>query len=201
MLVYLLKSHLMNKLKYLSVFLLFFYLIGIFTKESESTNYYGEYKSHKYFKYLDDVGKRIMDRVDNSKKVIYIPKENTPFCKNNPGYAAYVDWPNKKGTDFVICTSRITRGNSYAYSYNLINDAVRHEAIHSAQFCRYTRYDDYLLYPLGTVDKKVLLNYAKYVTSDIYAGIPYQQKLAEMEANYYEDKPYSILVQLNKHCY
>ena len=121
MLVYLLKSHLMNKLKFLTVFLLFFYLIGIFTKESESTNYYyGEYKSHKYFKYLDDVGKRIMDRVDNSKKVIYIPKENTPFCKNNPGYAAYVGWPIKKGTDFVICTSRITRGNSYDYSYDLL---------------------------------------------------------------------------------
>ena len=191
----------MNKLKFLTVFLLFFYLIGIFTKESESTNYYGDYKSHKYFKYLDEVGKIIMDRVDNSKKVIYIPKENTPYCKNNPGYAAYVDWPNKKGTDFVICTSRLTRGYSYDDSYDLINDAVRHEAIHSAQFCRYTSYDDYLLYPLGTVDKKVLLNYEKYVTSDIYAGIPYQQKLAEMEANYYEDRPYSILVQLNKHCY
>ena len=90
---------------------------------------------------------------------IFIPKENTPYCKNNPGYVAYVDWPNKKGTDFVICTSRITRGNSYDYSYDLINDAVRHEAIHSAQFCRYTSYNDYLLYPLGTVDKKVLLNY------------------------------------------
>ena len=201
MLVYLLKSHLMNKLKFLTVFLLFFYLIGIFTKESESTNYYGEYKSHKYFKYLDDVGKRIMDRVDNSKKVIYIPKENTPFCKNNPGYAAYVEFPYKNVTDFVICTSRITRGNSYDYSYDLINDAVRHEAVHSAQFCRYTSYDDYILYPLGTVDKKTLLNYEKYVTGDIYAGIPYQQKLAEMEANYYEDRPYSILVQLNKHCY
>ncbi len=201
MIVYLLKSHLMNKLKFLTVFLLFFYLIGIFTKESESTNYYGDYKSHKYFKYLDDVGKIIMDRVDNSKKVIYIPKENTPFCKNNPGYAAYVDWPNKKGTDFVICTSRLTRGYSYDDSYDLINDAVRHEAIHSAQFCRYTSYDDYLLYPLGTVDKKTLLNYEKYVTGDIYAGIPYQQKLAEMEANYYEDLPYSILNQLNKHCY
>ena len=50
-------------------------------------------------------------------------------------------------------------------------------------------------------DTLSLLNYEKYVTGDIYAGIPYQQKLAEMEANYYEDRPYSILVQLNKHCY
>ena len=106
MLVYLLKSHLMNKLKFLTVFLLFFYLIGIFTKESESTNYYGEYKSHKYFKYLDDVGKRIMDRVDNSKKVIYIPKENTPFCKSNSDYAGYVYFPYKKVSEFVICCPR-----------------------------------------------------------------------------------------------
>ena len=65
----------MNKLKFLTVFLLFFYLIGIFTKESESTNYYGDYKFHNYFKYLDDVGKRIMDRVDNSKKYLYTKRK------------------------------------------------------------------------------------------------------------------------------
>ena len=135
------------------------------------------------------------------RQVIYIPKENTPYCKNNPGYAAYVDWPNRNGTDFVICTLRITRGNSYENSYSQINDAVRHEAVHSAQFCRYTSFDDYLLYPLGIVDKKTLLKYKKFVTSEIYDGIPYHQRLAEMEANYLEDKPYTVLTQLNKYCY
>ena len=192
----------MKKVINLSLLIFFFYLIGVFTKEAETTYYYGDYKFHKYFEYLDDVGKEIMDKVDNSKKVVYIPKENTPFCKNNPGYAAYVDWPKKNGTDFVICTSRITRGNSYEYSYYLINDAVRHEAVHSAQFCKYTNFNDYLLYPLGVVEEKVLLKYKKFVPDEgIYAGISYQQRLAEMEANYFEDKPYSILVQLNKHCY
>ena len=186
----------------LSLSLFFLYLLGILTKGVYSTNYYGDYKYHSYFKYLDEVGEKIMDRVDNSKKVIYIPKENTPYCKNNPGYAAYVEWPNRSGTDFVICTSRITRGNSYEYSYYAINDAVRHEAIHSAQFCRYTSYEDYLLYPLGVLDEKELLKY-KYLVPDegIYAGIPFQQRLAEIEAYYLEDKPYLVLNQLNNHCY
>ena len=192
----------MIKLINLSLSFFFFYLIGILTKGVESTNYYGDYKFHSYFEYLDEVGEKIMDRVDNSKKVIYIPKENTPFCKNNPGYAAYVDWPNRNGTDFVICTSRITRGSTYDYSYYAINAAVRHEAVHSAQFCRYTSYDEYLLFPLGVVDKKELLKYEKFVPNEgIYAGIPIQQRLAEMEANYFEDKPYSVLNQVNKYCY
>lgn len=189
-----------NLLSFLSLVLFSSYLIGFLNKESEA-NYYGDYKNQKYYEYLDAVGKEIMNRVDNSKKVIYIPKENTPYCKNNPGYAAYVDWPNRNGTDFVICTLRITRGNSYENSYSEINDAVRHEAVHSAQFCRYTSFDDYLLYPLGIVDKKTLLKYKKFVSSEIYDGIPYHQRLAEMEANYLEDKPYKVLTQLNKYCY
>ena len=189
-----------NLLSFLSLVLFISYLIGFLNKESEA-NYYGDYKNQTYYEYLDSVGKEIMNRVDNSKKVIYIPKENTPYCKNNPGYAAYVDWPNRNGTDFVICTLRITRGNSYENSYSEINDAVRHEAVHSAQFCRYTSFDDYLLYPLGIVDKKTLLKYKKFVSSEIYDGIPYHQRLAEMEANYLEDKPYTVLTQLNKYCY
>ena len=189
-----------NLLSFLSLVLFSSYLIGFLNKESEA-NYYGDYKNQKYYEYLDAVGKEIINRVDNSKKVIYIPKENTPYCKNNPGYAAYVDWPNRNGTDFVICTLRITRGNSYENSYSEINDAVRHEAVHSAQFCRYTSFDDYLLYPLGIVDKKTLLKYKKFVSSEIYDGIPYHQRLAEMEANYLEDKPYTVLTQLNKYCY
>ena len=189
-----------NLLSFLTLVLFSSYLIGFLNKESEA-NYYGDYKNQKYYEYLDAVGKEIMNRVDNSEKVIYIPKENTPYCKNNPGYAAYVDWPNRNGTDFVICTLRITRGNSYENSYSEINDAVRHEAVHSAQFCRYTSFDDYLLYPLGIVDKKTLLKYKKFVTSEIYDGIPYHQRLAEMEANYLEDKPYTVLTQLNKYCY
>lgn len=189
-----------NLLSFLSLVLFSSYLIGFLNKESEA-NYYGDYKNQTYYEYLDSVGKEIMNRVDNSKKVIYIPKENTPYCKNNPGYAAYVDWPNRNGTDFVICTLRITRGNSYENSYSEINDAVRHEAVHSAQFCRYTSFDDYLLYPLGIVDKKTLLKYKKFVSSEIYDGIPYHQRLAEMEANYLEDKPYTVLTQLNKYCY
>ena len=189
-----------NLLIFLSIVLFGSYLKGLLNKELQA-NYYGDYKNQKYYEYLDAVGKEIMNRVDNSEKVIYIPKENTPYCKNNPGYAAYVDWPNRNGTDFVICTLRITRGNSYENSYSEINDAVRHEAVHSAQFCRYTSFDDYLLYPLGIVDKKTLLKYKKFVSSEIYDGIPYHQRLAEMEANYLEDKPYKVLTQLNKYCY
>ena len=192
----------MIKLINLSLSLFFFSLFGVLSEGVESTNYYGDYKNHSYFKYLDEVGEKIMYKVDNSKKVIYIPKENTPYCKNNPGYAAYVDWPNRNGTDFVICSSRLIRGNSYENSYYAINAAVRHEAVHSAQFCRYTSYNDFLLYPLGVVETKELLKYKKFVPDEgIYAGIPIQQRLAEMEANYFEDKPYSVLNQLNKYCY
>ena len=64
----------MIKLINLSLSLLFFYLFGFLTRGVESTNYYGDYKNHSYFKYLDEVGELIMERVDNSKKVIYIPE-------------------------------------------------------------------------------------------------------------------------------
>ena len=68
----------MLKVINLSLSLLFFYLFGVLNKDVDSTNYYGDYKFHSYFNYLDEAGEKIMDRVDNSKKVIYIPKENTP---------------------------------------------------------------------------------------------------------------------------
>ena len=64
--------------KYKFVFFVPFFLIilGIFGEKDK--NYYGEYKTHKYYKYLDEIGKKIMDSVDNSKKnYVYTSREYT----------------------------------------------------------------------------------------------------------------------------
>ena len=175
-------------------FLIYFGLLG-----AKAQNYYGDYKSHKYYKYLDEIGKKIIDRVDNSKKIIYIPQENTPFCKSNPDYWGYVNWPYEKVTEFGICTYRIMKESDYKnISFNL-NNVIRHEAMHSAQFCRFPGL--IALKPIG-IDLKYLMPYEKYVPNEgIYKGIPYEQKIGELEAYYGEDNPYFVLSKLNQFCY
>ena len=185
--------------KYKFVFFVpsFLIILGIFGEKDK--NYYGEYKTHKYYKYLDEVGKKIMDSVDNSKKIIYIPQENTPFCKSNSDYAGYVNFPYKKVSEFGICTYRIMKGSDYKnISFNL-NSVVRHEAMHSAQFCRFPGL--IALKPIG-IDQKYLMPYKKYVPNEgIYKDIPYEQKIGELEAYYGEDNPYLVLSKLNQFCY
>ena len=175
-------------------FLIYFAFLG-----AKAQNYYGEYKSHEYYKYLDEIGKKIIDRVDNSKKIIYIPKENTPFCKSNPDYWGYVNWPNKKVTEFGICTYRIIRGSDYKNISLNLNNVVRHEAMHSAQFCRFPGL--IALKPIG-IDLKYLMPYKKFVPNEgIYKDIPYEQKIGELEAYYGEDNPYLVLSKLTQLCY
>ena len=189
-------KNILNKSKFL-IFISFLIYLGFLGAKDQ--NYYGEYKSHKYYKYLDEVGKKIMDRVDNSKKIIYIPQENTPFCKSNSDYAGYVNFPYKKVSEFGICTYRIMKGSDYKnISFNL-NSVVRHEAMHSAQFCRFPEL--IALKPIG-IDLKYLMPYKKFVPNEgIYKDIPYEQKIGELEAYYGEDNPYMVLSKLNQLCY
>ena len=43
---------------------------------------FDDYTSLNYYKYLDSVGRKIMDRVDTAKTINYWPKENLPSCKS-----------------------------------------------------------------------------------------------------------------------
>ena len=172
-----------------------------FYEKIVGTNYYGEYKSHNYYDYLDDIGKEIMFRVDNSEKIIFLPKENTPFCKTNPGYAGYVNFPKRSGTDFGICTFRIIESQDFQTSSFLVNNVVRHEGMHVAQFCNKPGFNKPAIYPLNITNSSNLLKYKSEIESDIYTGIPENQKLAELEAFYAEDKPYLISELISAYCY
>lgn len=188
-------KNLISKFKFIFI-ILFFIFLG--SQGEKDKNYYGEYKTYEFYNYLDEVGKVIMDRVDNSKKIIYIPKENTPFCKSNPDYAGYVKFPYKKVSEFGICTYRIIKSDYINISPNL-NDVVRHEAMHSAQFCRFPSLTS--LKPVG-IDLNFLIPYKKFVPNEgIYKDIPYDQRVGELEAYYGEDNPSLVLSKLNKFCY
>ena len=185
--------------KYKFVFFVPFFLIilGIFGENDK--NYYGAYKTHKYYKYLDEIGKKIMGRVDESKKIIYIPKENTPFCKSNPDYAGYVNFPYKKVSEFGICTYRIIKGSNYNNISLNLNNVVRHEGMHSAQFCRFPGLA--ALKPIG-INLKYLMPYKKFVLNEeIYKDKPDAQIIGELEAYYGEDNPYLVLSKLTQYCY
>ena len=198
-----------NSINYPFCFLLL-YFFAFISQELKNTfyfqnvsgdHYYGEYKTHKYYVYLDEIGKEIMKRVDESKEIIFLPKENTPFCKSNPGYAGYVDWPKRNGTDFGICSFRVIEGQDYETAAFNINSVVRHEGMHAAQFCKRPGFDNPGLYPLKITSISNLLKYEMNLESDIYDGIPENQKIAELEANYVEDKPYLISELIEAHCY
>ena len=194
-----------NSINYPLCFLILYFFIFISqelkNKIHTVENYYGEYKTHKYYAYLDEIGKEIMKRVDESKEIIFLPKENTPFCKSNPGYAGYVDWPKRQGTDFGICTFRILESLDYERSSFHINSVIRHEGMHAAQFCERPGFDNPGLFPLDIVSRRNLIKYEINLENEIYDGIPENQKFAELEANYVEDKPYLVSELIAANCY
>ncbi len=160
---------------------------------------YEDYTSLEYYDHLDSVGREIMDKVDSSINVSYWPKENLPSCKSgNEIYFGYVSYPGLlSSSDFVICTYNIWSyfgENQFNYQ---INSTVRHEAAHSAQFCKG---GDYLL----GVDKRKFAGYPNervYGPYSIYKNLPYGEKLMELEAFALESEPYFVLRNLERYCF
>lgn len=175
----------------------FYFLFGI-NPVVKSEDRYGDYKKHKYLRYADELGLIIMDLVDNSKKFIYIPKENTPKCKKEDIFG-YVS--SSTGV-FGICTYTILNyGQNIEEDKFEINATIRHEAVHSAQFCK----DPTALRPLG-VSRRKLEGYPanQVLPDDSYyskAGFTFTEKIAEMEGFYGELEPYFVIEALNKNCY
>tara|TARA_B100001989_G_scaffold223163_1_gene176940 strand:+ start:1161 stop:1706 length:546 start_codon:yes stop_codon:yes gene_type:complete len=161
---------------------------------------YKEFTSLNFYEYLDPIGREIMYKVDSSQNVTYWPKENTPGCKSNNGqiWFGYVEYPNiLSSADFVICTYNI-----YGYfgprefEYQ-VNSTVRHEAAHSAQFCKGGNYH------LG-VDKTKFAGYPNervYGPYSIYRDLPYNQQLMELEAFALESEPYFVSRSLDRFCF
>ena len=177
--------------------IIFCFLLGV-DPVAKSEDRYGDYLKHKYYRYTDQVGSKIMELVDNSKNKIYIPKENTPYCKSEDGLYGYVN----PSTGVVgICTNSILRwGETLEEDRTFINETIRHEAVHVAQFCEYPS-----SYPLG-VSRKKLEGYPEnqVLPKDSWyskQGFSYTEKVAEMEGFYGESNPFFVIEALNKHCY
>ena len=175
---------------------LFSYLLFGLNLVAKSQDRYGDYKSHRYLKYADLNSLKIMELVDNSKNFIYIPKENTPYCKKEDIFG-YVS--SSTGV-FGICTYTILKyGNNREQDKFEINATIRHEAVHSAQFCR----NPTVLKPLG-VDRRKLTGYPEnqvMPADSYYKDLPYIEKIAEMEGFYGELNPFFVIKALNKNCY
>jgi hypothetical protein len=179
------------------IIIFFNFLFGV-NPIAKSEDRYGDYKKHRYLKYADQPGLIIMDLVDNSEKFIYIPKENTPKCKKEDIFG-YVS--SSTGV-FGICTYTILNyGDTFEEDKFEINATIRHEAVHSAQFCK----NPTALRPLG-VSRRKLEGYPanQVLPEDSYyskAGYSYIEKIAEMEGFYGEFEPYFVIEALNKNCY
>ena len=157
-----------------------------------------DYTSHNYYQYLDQIGRRIIEKVDSSQNVTYWPKENTPGCKtgNNAIYFGYVS-ANITSFDFVICTYNIySHFGERRFKYQ-INSTLRHEATHSAQICKGGNY-------LLGVDKRKFEGYPKervYGEYSIYKKKPYQVQLMELEAFALEREPEFVLRNVESFCF
>ena len=161
---------------------------------------YEDYSSFNYYKYLDSIGKEIMERVDSSQNVTYYPRENLPSCKsgNNEIYFGYVSYPDFfNSSDFVICTYNIWNYFGEREFENQVNSTVRHEATHSAQFCKAGNY-------LLGVDQRKFSGYPYervYGPYSIYKQLSYEEKLMELEAFALESEPYFVLRSLERFCF
>ena len=159
---------------------------------------YEDYKSHNYYKYLDHIGRKIIEKVDSSQNITYFPKENIPGCKsgNKEIYFGYVS-PNVTSYDFVICTYNIySYFGERRFKYQ-INSTVRHEAAHSAQLCKG---GDNLL----GVDQSKFKGYPEervFGPYSIYKKLPYRVKLMELEAFALESQPEFVLRNVEYFCF
>lgn len=160
---------------------------------------YDDYKSLNYYEHLDAIGKKIMEKVDSSKNVTYWPKENLPSCKSSDEiYFGYVTYPGLlSSSDFVICTYNIwSYYGPKEFKYQ-INSTVRHEATHSAQFCKGGN-------KLLGVDERKFEGYPNervYGPLSIYKNLPYGVQLMELEAFALESEPYFVFRNLERFCF
>ena len=161
---------------------------------------YEEYTSFNYYNYLDSIGREIMERVDSSQNVTYIPRENLPSCKsgNYELLYGYVSPPDRfNSSDFVICTYNIRNFYDDRDFVFHINATVRHEATHSAQFCKAGNY-------LLGVDDRLFSGYPYkmvYGPLSAYKQEPRIVKLMELEAFALESEPYFVLRSLESFCF
>tara|TARA_B100000212_G_C27371429_1_gene532753 strand:- start:974 stop:1513 length:540 start_codon:yes stop_codon:yes gene_type:complete len=158
-----------------------------------------DYTSLNYYKYLDPIGRKIMEKVNSSINVTYWPKENPPDCKSgNEIYFGYVTYPGLlDSSDFVICTYNIYNYFGPNEFENQINYTVRHEAAHSAQFCKGGN-------RLLGVDPNKFTGYPNervYGPSSIYKNLSYREQRMELEAFALESEPYFIFRNLERFCF
>ena len=164
---------------------------------------FGDYKNFIYYQYLDISGDEIIDLVDRSKKVIFYPKENTPYCKSetmwgyvNPAYRGSDDYFR---SNVVICSNRIigSANNWNEISY-YINETLHHEAFHAAQICKSPPQFNTFGLNNGMFDQRIR---DIVFESETYRNLPYEDKLQEMEAFYVEHKPEIVSSYLEDYCY
>ena len=158
-----------------------------------------DYTSFNYYRHLDSIGRKIMEKVNSSQNVTYYPKENSPSCKSGQyiyyGFVTYPDFFDS--SDFVICTYNLwSQFGQEEFEYE-VNATVRHEAVHSAQFCKGGN-------RLLGVDKWKFEGYPNnmvYAPNSSYRNLPHDKKIMELEAFALESEPYIVLRNLERFCF
>ena len=194
-----LSKNLFKSFKFLSVIII--YQTFNFGVKASNEYDYGDYKNLDFFGYLNEIDRRIIEKVDNSQKVLFYPRENTPDCKSENIWG-YVNYPTyNEGyfrTDIAICTNRILiqSKNPDNASYNL-SETLHHEAFHTAQLCKSP--PDFKAFGInnGYFSKSIR---DKVYGAEVYADNSPEANLIEMEAFYVEHKPYMVLSYLEEYC-
>ena len=181
---------------------LMFFLTAFNISSARSQFNYGDYLNHRYTEYLDSTGISIVDLVDRSEKVIFFPRENTPYCKSKNifGYVDFARWHNANYfSNLGMCTNRILRyGRNFLERRDQINNTMNHEAFHAAQLCQSRSSGDFI--PFGLENGR----FSKHIHDFIYENykdVNSTRKIVEMEAMYAQDKPYLVKQYLKKYCY
>ena len=181
---------------------LMFFLTAFNISSARSQDNYGDYLNHRYSEYLDSNGKSIVDLVDRSEKVIFFPRENTPYCKSNRIFG-YLNWPTWRNGNYFsnlgMCTNRILLyRKNFHERRDQINNTMNHEAFHAAQLCQSLSSGDWIPFGLqnGRFSKHIHDSVYKY-----YKNVNSTRKIVEMEAMYAADKPYLVKQYLKKYCY
>ena len=192
----------MKIFKFNILYLCLFVFFVLDIPSSKSQDNYGDYLSHSYSKYLTNTGKTILYLVDRSEKVVFFPRENTPFCKLNNVFG-YVDYPyldnGKYRSNLAICTNRILRyGNNFSERQEEIDKTLNHEALHAAQLCQPPS-SGFL--PFGIQNGKFSKKIHSNLSADFYRDLSPIGKLVELEAFFVEDQPHLVTQYLIKHCY
>jgi hypothetical protein len=139
----------------------------------------------EFLLYLYPQSQEIYQMVARAIRVV----ENAPVCRKHDIYG----WFSHSSRTLAICTSRIaSRENTVHY----INEALLHESVHLAQYCK-----NKALLPLGIAPSQIQLSARRKLDVEKAVKIIGPSiRQVENEAFWLEDKPNEVKYVLKKYC-